>query len=71
VDVVDYPNCGGKRYRPMQKPVELMEWQLRTFTNEGNLVSDPFAGTGSILVACDISNRFGISVELESKYYFI
>jgi site-specific DNA-methyltransferase (adenine-specific) len=71
VDVLDYPNRGGKSYHPTQKPVELMEWLVRTFTNEGDLVLDPFAGAGSTLVACEKSDRQVIGIESDQKYFSI
>ncbi len=68
VDVLDYPNRGGKAYHPTQKPVDLLEWLVRTFTREGELVLDPFAGAGSTLLACGNTGRRGIGIEREEEY---
>lgn len=68
VDVLDFANRGGPAYHPTQKPVDLMEWLVRTYTREGELVVDPFAGAGSTLVACKKVNRYAIGIELKEEY---
>lgn len=45
------------RVHPQQKPVPLLRWIIRTFTNEGDLVLDPFAGSGSTGVAAEQERR--------------
>ncbi len=57
-----------KRYHPTQKPVALCEYMIRTYTNEGMLVVDPFAGSGSSLVAAKKNGRRAIGVELDTNY---
>ena len=54
---------------PTQKPVELYEWLIRTYTNEGALVLDNCCGSGTCAVACRRSNRQYLCIESESKYY--
>lgn len=56
---------------PTQKPVELLEWIIKTYTNEGDLVLDSCMGSGSTGVACVNTNRSFIGIELDSKYYDI
>ena len=68
VDVLDFPNRGGPAYHPTQKPVDLLEWLVRTYTREGELVVDPFAGAGSTLVACKKTGRRGIGIDREEGY---
>ncbi len=51
------------------KPVELLKIILRHSTDEGDIVLDPFAGTGTTGVACYQSNRKAILIEKEKKYY--
>jgi site-specific DNA-methyltransferase (adenine-specific) len=62
VDVLDFPNRNGKSYHPTQKPVEPMDWLVRTYTNNDELVVDPFAGAGSTLLACARSGRQGFGM---------
>jgi DNA modification methylase len=57
----------GKMH-PTQKPATLMEYMIRTYTAEGGVVLDPFAGSGSTLVAAKRLNRKVIGIELEEKY---
>jgi DNA modification methylase len=54
-----------------QKPVELMEYLIRTYTNEGDLVLDNCAGSGTTLVAAKNLNRQFIGIEKEKEYYDI
>lgn len=57
-----------QRYHPTQKPVALFEYLIRTYTNEGDLVLDPTAGSGTTAVACRKSNRHYICIEKEQEY---
>ena len=63
-------NSSGKLH-PTQKPVELLEWLIKTYTNEGDIVLDNAMGSGSTGVACMNVNRKFIGIELEEKYYHI
>lgn len=56
---------------PTQKPVELLEMLIRSFTNEGDLVLDNCMGSGSTGVACINTNRNFIGIELNKEYYDI
>jgi DNA modification methylase len=60
---------GGKH--PTQKPILLMEYLIRTYTNEGETVLDFTMGSGSTLVACQNTNRKGIGIEQDEKYFKI
>ncbi|MHA2289246.1 MAG: TRM11 family SAM-dependent methyltransferase [Promethearchaeota archaeon] len=51
-----------------QKPPELCETLIRTFTKEGALVLDPFCGVGGTLIGCHLSNRKGIGIELNKDW---
>lgn len=53
---------------PSQKPVELMEWLIRTFTNPGDVVLDNVAGSGTTLVAARNCGRRAIGIELRDDY---
>lgn len=60
-----------KRFHPTQKPVDLLEYLIKTYTNEGDLVLDNCMGSGSTGVACVNTNRNFIGIELDEKYYKI
>lgn len=61
------PNRIGKLH-PTQKPVALMEYLIKTYTNEGETVLDFTAGSGTTGVACQNLNRNFILIEKEPKY---
>lgn len=56
---------------PTQKPVALLEYLIKTYTNEGDTVLDNCMGSGSTGVACVNTNREFIGMELDEKYYKI
>lgn len=56
---------------PTQKPVELLEYLIKTFTNEGDTVLDNTMGSGSTGVACLNTNRNFIGIELDDNYFDI
>ena len=72
-DVVHFKTAEteGKTYHPTQNPVALLEYLIKTYTNEGDLVLDNCMGSGSTGVACLQTNRNFIGIELEPKYYEI
>ena len=53
---------------PTQKPVALFEYLIKTYTNEGDLVLDNVAGSGTTGVACQNTNRKYILIEKEEEY---
>jgi len=59
------------RFHPTQKPIELFEYLIKTYTNEGDLVLDNCAGSGTTAIACLNTNRQFIVMEKEQKYYDI
>jgi len=65
------PNCNGGRLHPTQKPIELFEYLIKTYTNENDLVLDNCAGSGTTAIACLNTNRQFIVMEQEQKYYDI
>lgn len=64
------PNRNGKLH-PTQKPIDLCEYLIKTFTNENDLVLDNCCGSGSTLVAAKNTNRKFIGIEKEEKYFII
>lgn len=59
------------RVHPTQKPVELLEYLINTYTKEGDVVLDFTMGSGSTGVACINTNRKFIGIELDEKYFEI
>ena len=64
-------SAGEIRYHPTQKPVELLEYLIKTYTNEGDIVLDNCMGSGSTGVACVNTGRKFIGIELDNKYFNI
>ena len=60
-----------EKYHPTQKPVELMEMLVRTYTNEGDTVLDFVMGSGTTAVACKNTNRNFIGIENNEEYFNI
>ena len=58
-------------YHPTQKPVALLEYLIKTYTNEGETVLDNCMGSGSTGVACVNTNRDFIGYELNEEYFKI
>lgn len=56
------------KLHPTQKPIKLMEWCVANYSKEGDLILDPFAGSGSTLVACKNTKRNYIGIEISPKY---
>lgn len=56
---------------PTQKPTNLLNWLIMTYSNENDIVLDFTMGSGSTGVSCKLTNRKFIGVELEKEYYDI
>jgi len=61
----------GRTIHPTQKPVSLMEYLVRTYTNEGDTVLDFTMGSGTTGVACVNTGRNFIGIELDQEYFDI
>ena len=61
----------GNKYHPTEKPVTLIEYLLAKFTDENQVVLDPFMGSGATGVACRNLNRQFIGIELDEGYFEI
>ncbi|HOZ44861.1 MAG TPA: site-specific DNA-methyltransferase, partial [Candidatus Dojkabacteria bacterium] len=59
------------KVHPTQKPVALFEYLIKTYTNEGDLVLDNCAGSGTTGVACKNLKRNCILIEKDEQYYKI
>lgn len=64
-------NFTREQLHPTQKPVLLLEYLIKTYTNEGDTVLDFTMGSGSTGIACLNTNRNFIGIELDQKYYNI
>lgn len=58
-------------FHPTVKPIALMEYLVKLVSRDGTTVLDPFAGSGSTLIACKNLNRNYIGIERESEYVLI
>jgi len=75
VEVTHYSTRGADGFahhlrgkHPSPKPPQLMKKFVDFFTKEGQTVLDPFMGVGGSLIACSLSNRKGIGIELSKEY---
>ena len=68
-DIITFSKDSG--YHPTQKPVDLLEYLIKTYTNEGDVVLDNCMGSGSTGVACQNTNREFIGMELNEEYFNI
>ena len=71
LEFASVPNAGGKKLHPTQKPVALMEYLIKTYTNEGETVLDNCMGSGTTGVACINTNRKFIGMEKDKTYFEI
>lgn len=76
-DVIEFSNWNGALFgktdkatkHPMQKPVELLEYLIKTYTNKDDTVLDNCMGSGSTGVACVNTKRNFIGIELNEHYF--
>jgi len=75
VEVTHYSTKGSEGFahhirgkHPSPKPPQLMKKFIEFFTKEGQTVFDPFMGVGGTLIACSLSRRRGIGIDLSDKY---
>lgn len=71
INILEYVSDRRGKVHPTQKPVALMEYLIRTYTNEGETVLDNCMGSGSTGVACVNTNRNFIGIELDADYFKI
>ena len=69
IDIIEFKKDSG--LHPTQKPVALLEYLIKTYTNEGDIVLDNCMGSGSTGVASINTNRNFIGIELSEEYYNI
>jgi len=61
----------GNKFHPTQKPIALLEYLIKTYTNEGDVVLDNCMGSGSTCVAAVNTNRHYIGFEIAEQYFDI
>ena len=69
--VLEVNNIIGNKLHETEKPVELMSIMVENSSNVGDLVLDPFMGSGSTGVACKNANRKFFGIEIDEKYFNI
>ena len=69
--ILDFPNSNKGLVHPTQKPVQLMEYLIRTYSDEGSLVLDNCSGSGTVGVACENTSRKYILIEKDEHYFNI
>ena len=71
--VLEYSNVhnGGRGLHPTQKPVALIEYLIKTYTNEGETILDNCMGSGTTAVAAIRTKRNFIGFELQKEYFDI
>lgn len=74
-DILSIPNkktkIDGKNIHDTEKPVELMKILIENSSKEGDIVLDPFMGSGSTGIACKQTNRKFIGIEIDEQYFKI
>lgn len=73
INIIEFDKSGHSNmlHHPTQKPIELLEYLIKTFSDEGMTVFDATMGSGSTGVACKNTNRNFIGIEKEQKYFDI
>lgn len=61
----------GKIFHPTQKPVALLEYLIKTYSNEGDTILDNCMGSGSTAIACINTGRKFIGMEIDDRYFEI
>ncbi|MBF0651319.1 site-specific DNA-methyltransferase [Dysgonomonas sp. GY75] len=70
MNCIDYPrDTNTKKIHPTQKSVPLLEFLIKIFTDEGDVVIDPCAGSGTTLIAADNMNRKSFGFEIKKDFY--
>jgi site-specific DNA-methyltransferase (adenine-specific) len=71
-NILQFSNANATNEKPLHptaKPLELMEYLVKTYTNEGDMVLDNTMGSGTTNLDCIKLNRKSIGIEKEKQYY--
>ena len=71
VSIIEFDVRKGRGLHPTQKPLELMKYLIKTYSNENDMVLDNTMGSGTTCLAAKELNRKFIGIEKEQKYYDI
>ena len=67
--IIEFSNPSGKgQLHPTQKPIKLLEYLIKTYTKDGDIILDNCMGSGSTGVACVNTNRKFIGIEKENEF---
>jgi DNA modification methylase len=69
LDIAVINNDNPLKFHPTQKPVELAEYFIKTYSNEGDVILDNCMGSGSTGIACLNTKRKFIGIEINQEYY--
>lgn len=69
--ILPFNSVWQRGMHPTQKPVALLEYLIKTYSNEGDTILDNTMGSGSTMVACVVTKRNGIGIELDDNYFKI
>ena len=70
-NILRTPNIIGRKFHPTEKPVELIKILVSNSSEPGEVILDPFMGSGSCGVACKELKRDFIGIEIDKKYFDI
>jgi len=73
-NLIEFSNANASNNKPLhptQKPLELLEYLVKTYTKENEIVLDNTMGSGTTMVACKNTNRNGIGIEMDENYFNI
>ena len=62
-------HCGEGQFHPVQKPIDLIRYLIRTYSNEGELILDNCSGSGTTAIACVMEKRHFICIEKNPEYW--
>ncbi|MEG1506037.1 MAG: site-specific DNA-methyltransferase [Bacilli bacterium] len=68
-NVLEFNNILGNKLHPTQKPIDLLEVLIKNSSNIGDIILDPFAGSGATLLASKRLSRNAIGIELDKTYF--
>lgn len=71
LNVLEFKTVTKNKLHPTEKPVDLLEYLVKTFSNENEIVLDSCAGSGNTLIAAKNLNRKFIGFEIDADYYKI
>jgi site-specific DNA-methyltransferase (adenine-specific) len=70
-DIVAWAENTGNKLHPTQKPTSILRPFVESYSPEGGIVLDPFAGSGSTLVAASALGRSYIGIEIDARYHAV